>query len=179
MVGQVKAHKAGFVTSGANTKPESTLTSLLELMTETGHSTIPVTVDGSAKGEFCGLITDQDFWEFEDDLGNSVKDHMTPKSEVFFGTEGITLRKANQLLHHHKKDCLPILDRAGNLNSLVLTKIKDCRWEPLSIHMIIGSAFLHSLKRVLMFFVLTPLMVLQSFRWMAFNGFANSLVTKL
>ena len=64
MVSQVKAHKAGFVTSGANTKPESTLASLLELMSETGHSTIPVTVDGSAKGEFCGLITDQDFWEF-------------------------------------------------------------------------------------------------------------------
>jgi len=122
MVAQVKAHKAGFVTSGANTKPESTLASLLELMSETGHSTIPVTVDGSARGEFCGLITDQDFWEFEDDLGNSVKDHMTPKSEVFFGTEGITLRKANQLLHHHKKDCLPILDRAGNLNSLVFKK---------------------------------------------------------
>jgi len=122
MVSQVKAHKAGFVTSGANTKPDSTLASLVELMAETGHSTIPVTLDGSAKGEFCGLITDQDFWEFEDDLSNLVKDHMTPKSDVFFGTEGITLRKANELLHHHKKDCLPVLDAQGNLNSLVFKK---------------------------------------------------------
>lgn len=122
MVSQVKAHKAGFVTSGANAKPDSTLASLVELMAETGHSTIPVTLDGSAKGEFCGLITDQDFWEFEDDLTNLVKDHMTPKSEVFFGTEGITLRKANELLHHHKKDCLPVLDAQGNLNSLVFKK---------------------------------------------------------
>jgi len=122
MVSQVKAHKAGFVTSGANTKPDSTLASLVELMAETGHSTIPVTIDGSAEGEFCGLITDQDFWEFEDDLSNLVKDHMTPKSDVFFGTEGITLRKANELLHHHKKDCLPVLDEQGNLNSLVFKK---------------------------------------------------------
>jgi len=122
MVSQVKAHKAGFVTSGANTKPESTLASLVELMAETGHSTIPVTLDGSPQGEFCGLITDQDFWEFEDDLNNLVKDHMTPKSDVFFGTEGITLRKANELLHHHKKDCLPVLDQEGHLNSLVFKK---------------------------------------------------------
>ena len=32
MVKKVKAHKAGFVTSGANIKPEASLRSVLELM---------------------------------------------------------------------------------------------------------------------------------------------------
>jgi IMP dehydrogenase len=103
MVREVKAHKAGFVTSGANTTPSSTLASIVDTMHRTGHSTIPVTEDGTANGVFCGLITDQDFWEFEDDLNNLVERHMTPKSDVIFGEEGISLREANQLLHRHKK----------------------------------------------------------------------------
>ena len=122
MVREVKAHKAGFVTSGANTTPGSTLASIVETMHRTGHSTIPVTNDGTANGMFCGLITDQDFWEFEDDLNNLVEQHMTPKHEVIFGEEGISLREANQLLHRHKKDCLPILAADGRLSALVFKK---------------------------------------------------------
>ena len=61
MVKKVKAHKAGFVTSGANIKPDASLRSVLELMNASGHSTIPVTTDGSPHGNFVGLITDQDF----------------------------------------------------------------------------------------------------------------------
>lgn len=122
MVQKVKAHKAGFVVSGANIQPDASLQAVLELMTRSGHSTIPVTLDGSSEGEFLGLITDQDFWEFEDDLQNLVKDHMTPKAEVIFGVEGISLREANRLLHRHKKDCLPILTATGHLSALVFKK---------------------------------------------------------
>jgi len=122
MVQKVKAHKAGFVVSGANIQPDAKLQAVLELMTRSGHSTIPVTLDGSSEGEFLGLITDQDFWEFEDDLQNLVKDHMTPKAEVIFGVEGISLREANRLLHRHKKDCLPILTAEGHLSALVFKK---------------------------------------------------------
>ncbi len=122
MVFQVKTHKAGFVQSTSNSKPETHLSEVIDLMQTSGHSTIPVTADGSASGKFLGLITDQDFWEFEDDLSNSVKDHMTPLERVIFGHEGISLREANSQLHLHKKDCLPILDAQGNLSSLVFKK---------------------------------------------------------
>lgn len=122
MVQKVKAHKAGFVTSGANIKPDAPLQAVLSLMNESGHSTIPVTDDGTSEGMFLGLITDQDFWEFEDDLTNLVSEHMTPKSEVIFGTEGISLREANRLLHKNKKDCLPILTQTGELAALVFKK---------------------------------------------------------
>ncbi len=122
MVHQVKAHKAGFVSSDTNTTIDTTLRDVIELMKQTGHSTVPVTEDGTATGKLLGLITDQDFWIYEDDLNNTVKQHMTPISDVIHGKEGITLREANSLLHRHKKNCLPILDDKGCLTSLVFKK---------------------------------------------------------
>ena len=110
MVHQVKAHKAGFVPSDTNTTPDKTLNDVIELMRKTGHSTVPVTEDGSGTGKLIGLITDQDFWIYEDDLSNPVAQHMTPISDVIYGEEGLSLREANRLLHQHKKNCLPILD---------------------------------------------------------------------
>ena len=122
MVHQVKAHKAGFVTSDSNTTETATLSEVIELMKRTGHSTVPVTQDGTANGKLLGLITDQDFWIYEDDLNNKVAQHMTPLADVIYGEEGISLREANSLLHRHKKNCLPILDSKGCLASLVFKK---------------------------------------------------------
>lgn len=134
MVRQVKAHKAGFVQSDSNTKADTTLAEVLELMKRSGHSTVPVTDDGTATGVLKGIITDQDFWEFEDDLSRTVGEHMTPKEEMIFGHEGISLREANQLLHKHKKDCLPILDDKGHLTALVFKKdYEDHRRHPMEL----------------------------------------------
>lgn len=122
MVRQVKAHKAGFVTSDSNATADMSLEKLIELMKTTGHSTVPVTEDGSAHGKLVGLITDQDFWEYEDDLDRTVSQHMTPFEDLIYGQVGITLREANRLLHTHKKKCLPIIDEEGRLTSLVFKK---------------------------------------------------------
>ena len=48
MVARVKNHKAGFVVSDSNITPDMTLAQVLELVEETGHSTMPVTEDGTA-----------------------------------------------------------------------------------------------------------------------------------
>ena len=74
---------------------------------------MPVTHDGSGNGKFLGILTDKDFWEFEDDLKRPVSEFMTPKKNVVYGTVGITLHEANSLLRKHKKECLPILDKDG------------------------------------------------------------------
>ncbi|MEX2488800.1 MAG: IMP dehydrogenase [Pseudomonadales bacterium] len=134
MVHEVKSHKAGFVQSDSNAKRETTLREVTELMQRTGHSTVPVTDDGTATGKLLGLITDQDFWEFEDDLDRTVGEHMTPIEDVIHGWDGITLREANQLLHQHKKDCLPILDKKGKLTALVFKKdYEDHRRHPMEL----------------------------------------------
>jgi IMP dehydrogenase len=134
MVRLVKAHKAGFVQSDSNTTTDTTLSEVIELMKRTGHSTVPVTHDGSATGRLVGIITDKDFWEFEDDLGRTVGEHMTPMKNVIFGREGISLKDANQLLHRHKKDCLPILSGDERLTALVFKKdYVDHRRHPLEL----------------------------------------------
>ena len=43
MVRRVKAHKAGFVTSDSNLRPDQTLADVLELKALKGHSTIAIT----------------------------------------------------------------------------------------------------------------------------------------
>lgn len=131
MVRRVKSHKAGFVESDSNCRVDTTLQEVLDLMQQTGHSTVPVTEDGSATGKLLGIITDKDFWQFEDDLSNTVGQHMTPYEQLIFGEVGIHLRSANELLHEHKKDCLPIVDTNGHLNSLVFKKdYEDHRRHP-------------------------------------------------
>jgi IMP dehydrogenase len=134
MVHQVKSHKAGFVPSDSNVTPDTSLAAVMELMGRTGHSTIAVTKDGSATGKFLGLITDNDFWEFEDELSGSVGEYMTPLDQVIYGVEGLSLKSANQLLHKSKKECLPILDNEGRLNSLVFKKdYVDHRRHPMEL----------------------------------------------
>ncbi len=122
MVARVKSHKAGFVESDSNLRPDNTLADAVELNKKTGHSTMPVTEDGSAHGILSGILTDNDYWVFEDDLNAPVSAFMTPREHVVHGTVGITLHEANRLLRKHKKECLPILDRDGRLHSLVFKK---------------------------------------------------------
>ena len=122
MVQKVKTHKAGFVPSDSNVRPDTTLADALAIRKRTGHSTMPVTHDGSRSGKFLGILTDKDFWEFEDDLKRPTAEFMTPKESVVYGTLGISLHEANSLLRKNKKECLPILDGEGNLHSLVFKK---------------------------------------------------------
>jgi IMP dehydrogenase len=122
MVSKVKLYKAGFVRSDSNAKPTTTLKELLDIMEDTGHSTVPVTDNGQNDGLFLGIVTDNDFWEFEDALDQPVEAFMTPESKVVFGRQGISLTEANRLLRKNKKECLPVLTDEGKLHSLVFKK---------------------------------------------------------
>ena len=57
MVARVKDYKAGFVTSDANLSPEMTLADVVALKDKHGHSTMPVTEDGTAHGKLVGVVT--------------------------------------------------------------------------------------------------------------------------
>ena len=48
MVARVKSYKAGFVRSDSNISPDATLSDILALREQTGHSTVAVTEDGTA-----------------------------------------------------------------------------------------------------------------------------------
>ena len=60
MVREVKSYKAGFVVSDSTLTPDMTLEDVLEMRDRTGHTTMPVTEDGTATGKFCGNVTSRD-----------------------------------------------------------------------------------------------------------------------
>ncbi len=125
MVKKVKKFKAGFVISDSNVKPENTLEDVLNIKDKTGHSTIPVTNDGTGKGILLGIVTGRDYRLSRDSKNKKVKDFMTPLENVVVGNDPITLSTANDIIWDNKLNCLPIVNKNGNLKYLVFRKDYD------------------------------------------------------
>lgn len=125
MVRAVKNHKAGFVTSDSNLKLGDTLADVLALKARSGHSTMPVTDDGTGSGKLLGLVTSRDYRVSRMDASARVETFMTPMEKLVTAPEGIGLSQANDLLWEHKLNALPIVSRDGRLASLVFRKDYD------------------------------------------------------
>lgn len=122
MVRHVKKHKAGFVVSDSNVKSGTPLKDVVELVKKTGHSTVIITEDGTARGKFVGLVTDKDYRISRDDFESPIDNFMTPKEKVVWAKEGINLSEANDIIWKNKIACLPILDEEEKLKYLVFRK---------------------------------------------------------
>ena len=122
MIRHVKKYKAGFIKSDSNVKPGTTIGELLELIDETGHSTVMITDNGSSNGKFLGLITDKDFRISRVSKEEPVENYMTKLEKVVYAEKGIDLTEANDIIWKHKISCLPILKKDGRLDSLVFRK---------------------------------------------------------
>ena len=122
MVRKVKNHKAGFVASNTNIKPDQTLKDLLELKERTGHSTTAVTEDGTADGKMVGLVTSRDYRVSRMSLDTKVSEFMTPFEKLVYAEEGITLSEANDMLWDYKLNALPIVDKNQRLLYFVFRK---------------------------------------------------------
>ena len=122
MIRKVKSHKAGFVTSDSNIKPDNTLQDVIDLKARTGHSTVAVTADGTPHGKLLGIITSRDFRINKVDPKSLVQDYMTKFNDLIVGEDGITLSQANDLIWKHKLNSLPIISKDGHLVSMVFRK---------------------------------------------------------
>ncbi|MDD7274126.1 MAG: IMP dehydrogenase [Treponema sp.] len=122
MIRKVKSHKAGFVTSDSNIKPDNTLQDVINLKTQTGHSTVAVTADGTPHGKLLGIITSRDFRINKVDPNALVQDYMTKFDDLIVGEDGITLSQANDLIWKHKLNSLPVITKDGHLVSMVFRK---------------------------------------------------------
>ena len=122
MVKNVKKYKAGFVISDTNVKPETHLKDVLELIKQTGHSTVMVTENGMPNGKFLGLVTDKDYRISRINLEDPISKYMIHKEKIVYGRKGISLHDANDLIWDNKISSLPILDENDNLDSVVFRK---------------------------------------------------------
>ena len=122
MVRRVKNHKAGFVVSDSNIRPNQTIRELLELIAKTNHSTVAVTEDGLPNGKLVGIITSRDYRLSRVDLNDPVEKCMTPFKDLICGSINDDLTRCNDLIWEHKLNSLPILDENNNLAYLVFRK---------------------------------------------------------
>lgn len=129
MVSRVKNHKAGFVVSDSNIKPDQTLQDILELKEKTGHSTVAVTEDGTATGKLLGIVTSRDYRVSRMDPGTKVSEFMTPFSKLIYADKGTTLKETNNIIWDHKLNSLPIVDENQHLCYMVFRKDYDSHKE--------------------------------------------------
>lgn len=125
MVAKVKNYKAGFVISDSNLTPDNTLRDVLELLEETGHSTMPVTDDGTPNGKLLGLVTSRDYRISRMKSDTKVSEFMTPFSKMIYGHTEDDLSRCNDLIWDHKLNTLPIVDDKDHLSYLVFRKDYD------------------------------------------------------
>ena len=125
MVARVKGHKAGFVRSDSNIRPDQTLADVLALKEKTGHSTVAVTDDGTNTGKLLGIVTGRDYRVSRMSPDLKVEEFMTPLAKLITAPEGTTLKAANDIIWDHKLNSLPIVDKDGKLVAFVFRKDYD------------------------------------------------------
>ena len=122
MVAKAKNHKAGFVSSDSNLRPDDTLADVVALKERTGHSTAAVTDDGTGNGKLLGIVTSRDYRVSRMAPDLKVSEFMTPLEKLICAPEGTTLKDANDIIWDHKLNSLPIVDKNGKLLYFVFRK---------------------------------------------------------
>lgn len=125
MVREVKSYKAGFVVSDSTLTPEMTLDDVVALLSRTGHSTMPVTEDGTPHGRLCGIVTSRDYRLSRDPRERQVRAFMTPFDKLVVADDATSLKAANDLIWDKKLNALPIVDADQHLVALVFRKDYD------------------------------------------------------
>ena len=98
--------------------PERTVGEALAFMEEHGSAGLLV-VDGD--GTLIGLVTARDVL-FEDDLDRPLTAVMTPRERLVTAPPGISLKEAQQILHRHRVEKLPLVDGSGRLAGLISSR---------------------------------------------------------
>lgn len=129
MVRRVKSYKAGFVISESSVHADHTLADVLYLKEKTGHSTVPVTDDGTPTGQLIGIITSRDYRVSRMDKATKVSEFMTPLEKIIYAKDGVSLSEANDIIWEHKINVLPIVDDNQRLVSFVFRKDYDSNKE--------------------------------------------------
>ncbi|GAX88062.1 IMP dehydrogenase [Lebetimonas natsushimae] len=114
---KVKKSESGIIIDPVKVFPDDSIAKALDIMATYKISGVPV-VDKNDK--LLGILTNRDL-RFEKDYSKPVKALMTPMP-LITAKEGITLEEAEQILHKHKIEKLPIVDDEGYLKGLITIK---------------------------------------------------------
>jgi IMP dehydrogenase len=115
-VDKVKRSESGMIVDPVTVAPESKIYEAQEIMKKYKISGVPVT----RHGRLVGILTNRDL-RFETRFDLSVEEVMT-KENLITVSEGTTLEEAEQILHRHRVEKLPVVDENFYLKGLITVK---------------------------------------------------------
>src|SRR4051812_25351793 len=113
-VRKVKRSESGLIVDPITLHDDATIGDALRLMKENKIGGIPI-VDNNNR--LVGILTNRDL-RFETDKKRMVKEVMTSES-LITAPEGTDLKKAEKILHQHKIEKLPVVNKEGVLIGLI------------------------------------------------------------
>ncbi|HID72479.1 TPA: CBS domain-containing protein, partial [Candidatus Micrarchaeota archaeon] len=116
-VAKVKRLEALIIKDPYTISLKSTLAEAKDLMDRYNTSLMVV---GEGR-ELLGILTHRDII-FEEDLNKPVATAMTKKAKLITGPRGISMKRAQKLIHKHRIEKLPLVDRKGRLKGLITAK---------------------------------------------------------
>ncbi|MBV8079491.1 MAG: IMP dehydrogenase, partial [Actinobacteria bacterium] len=116
-VDKVKRSEAGLIVEPLTLPPDALVADALGLMERYRVSGVPITDEG---GRLVGILTNRDL-RFEKNTQQPVSALMT-SSGLVTASVGTTLAQAEELLHRHRIEKLPVVDEHGVLKGLITVK---------------------------------------------------------
>ena len=116
-VDRVKRSESGMILNPITLQPDASLRDAHRLMRQFSISGVPIV---EKDGTLVGIITNRDL-QFETDLDRPIHDVMT-REKLVTAPIGTSLDEAERMLHEHKIEKLPVVDKAGNLKGLITVK---------------------------------------------------------
>ncbi len=116
-VDRVKRSESGMIENPITLGPDASLRDAHGLMARFSISGVPIVENG---GKLVGIVTNRDL-QFERELDRPISQIMTSERLVTT-TVGTTLDEAEQILHKHRIEKLPVVDDEGKLVGLITVK---------------------------------------------------------
>lgn len=118
-VRKVKRSESGVIIDPFYLTPDHLVSDAEALMSRYRISGVPV-VNTMEERTLVGILTNRDM-RFITDYSQKINDVMT-KDKLVTAPEGTSLKEAEQLLHQHKIEKLPLVDKDGRLSGLITIK---------------------------------------------------------
>jgi len=114
-VERVKKYESGMIVNPIDMHPDQVLAEAQEVMEKHNISGVPI-VENDA---LVGILTNRDL-RFEKRIQMKIRDVMT--KDLITAPEGTSLEQAIEILHEHRIEKLPVVDKDGKLKGLITIK---------------------------------------------------------